>query len=345
MRPRLFGAAALVGLLGVLGRPVLAEAQGGIRGGDTSGTNGNGQSSESVATEGAEFLLLPTGARSAGMGGAVTALRGNYEAVLYSPAGLADLSKRRMLFTHSESAFETSSQLLALFWPTESLGTFGVSYYLVDFGELPSTSVDGTVQGTVGYRNQEFLLSFARSIIGSVEAGVSYKLVQLVYQCNGRCTEPSFTRSTHAVDFGLIYDQPIGLPITVGGAVRHLGLPIEGAAEKDPLPTRVRVGVNFADALNRLTRGGPFALALAVDIEDQWRELGEPDVLLGSELAYAEFFFLRAGYAFQDTGRGGPALGIGVTRDWFYLDLSRGFDDVAAATGEESVQVSFGVVF
>ncbi len=115
MRLRLFGAAALVGLLGVLGRPVLAEAQSGIRGG---GTTGNGQSSESVATEGAEFLLLPTGARSAGMGGAVTALRGNYEAVLYSPAGLADLSKRRMLFTHSESAFETSSQLLALFWPT-----------------------------------------------------------------------------------------------------------------------------------------------------------------------------------------------------------------------------------
>ena len=52
-----------------------------------------------------------------------------------------------------------------------------------------------------------------------------------------------------------------------------------------------------------------------------------------------------AGYAFLGTGLGGPSLGLGVTYDWFYLDLSRGFDDVTAATGDEAVQVTFGVIF
>jgi hypothetical protein len=34
-----------------------------------------------------------------------------------------------------------------------------------------------------------------------------------------------------------------------------------------------------------------------------------------------------------------------LTYDWFYLDLSRGFDEITTATGEESVQVSFGIIF
>jgi hypothetical protein len=54
---------------------------------------------------------------------------------------------------------------------------------------------------------------------------------------------------------------------------------------------------------------------------------------------------VRAGYAFLDSGLGGPTLGLGLTYDWFYLDLSRGFDEITTATGEESVQVSFGIIF
>ncbi len=67
--------------------------------------------------------------------------------------------------------------------------------------------------------------------------------------------------------------------------------------------------------------------------------------MVGSELGVAEQFFLRAGYSFLDAGLGGPTLGLGLTYDWFYLDLSRGFDDISAATGEEAVQVTFGVIF
>ncbi len=297
------------------------------------------------ASEGAEFLLLPIGARAVGMGGAVTGLRGTGELVMWNPAGVAGLDKTRLLFNHSEGGFDTRSEVLAVLWPTGSLGTLAATYYLVDYGELASTNVEGAVQGTINFRNQEFLLSYATRVVGSLEAGVNYKIIQLIFRCDGVCAEQgSFTRTTHAVDLGLLYDRPAGLPVTVGGAIRHLGFALQGAAEEDPLPTRVRMGVAY-QPLASFAGDSTFALSVALDVEDEWRDLGRPDLMVGSELGFAQQFFVRGGYSFLSSGLGGPALGLGVTYDWFYLDLSRGFDEVSTAAGEEAVQVTFGVIF
>jgi hypothetical protein len=339
MRRSLSNPAVLAILLGLVGRPVVAGAQ------EDVFLRGPMRSGDGTASEGAEFLLLPVGAKSVGMGGAVAGLRGDGELVLWNPAGVAHLEKRRLLVNHSEGAFDTRSQVLALLWPTKSFGTLGVTYYLVDYGELTSTDPYGSEQGTINFRNQEFLLSFATHVFGPLEAGINYKLIQLIFRCDGLCADQqSFTRTTHAVDLGLIYDRVAGLPLSVGGSVRHLGFALQGADEDDQLPTRVRVGVAY-DALSALLSDSTFALAIALDLEDQWRDLGAPDLMVGSELGVAERFFLRAGYAFLDAGLGGPSLGLGLTYDWFYVDLSRGFDDISAATGEEAMQVSFGVMF
>ena len=345
MRPRLPRPSALIGLLALLGIPWVAYGQDAVSVSGSAGNRNAGAQTDGAGIEGAEFLLLPTGARTTGMGGAVTAIRGSGESVLWSPAGIAGLEDRRFLVNHNESAFETSSDVLSLLWPTKSIGTFALTYYLVDFGELSSTDVNGSVQGTIGFRNQEFLLSYARRVVGSLEAGISYKMIQTVFSCNGRCPGvASFTRTTHAVDLGMIYSGFAGLPLSFGGAIRHLGLPIKGATEGDPLPTRVRVGVAY-EALSSFTADSTFQLALALDVEDQTRDLGEPDVMVGTEFSVARSFFLRAGYAFLETNNGGPALGVGVTHDWFYVDLSRGFNDLSQATGEESLQISFGLIF
>ncbi|UCC72738.1 MAG: PorV/PorQ family protein [Gemmatimonadota bacterium] len=322
MRPNLFRPAALAGLAIVFGAPSSGQAQ-----------------------EGAEFLLLPVGARAVGMGGAVTGMRGIGELVLWNPAGVAGMAERRLLFNHSESAFDTRSEVLSLAWPTHSIGTFAITYYLVDYGELTSTGVDGSVTGTINFRNQEFLLSFATRVAGPLEAGLNYKVIQLIYRCDGVCAgTQSFTRTTHAVDLGLIWNGLAGLPLSLGGSVRHLGFALEGDDEDDPLPTRVRLGAAYR-INSAFTSDSTLAVAFAVDLEDQARDLGDPDVMVGSEFSVADLFFVRAGYAFLDTGPGGASLGLGLTYDWFYLDLSRGFDEVSTATGEDAIQVSFGIIF
>lgn len=345
MRPSLSSSGSLLAVLVASSWPILAEAQAPEHPQSVERTTQGSQGqSSAVMSEGAEFLLIPVGARAVAMGGAVTASRGFGEAMLWSPAGLAALRQPRLTFSHSETAFDTETDVIAFVWPTESFGTLGIAYHLVDFGELANTDETGAVRGTINFRNQEFLVSFATRVIGSLEAGVNYKLIQLVFRCDGQCPEQrSFTRSTHAMDLGLLYDRPAGLPVTLGGSIRHLGFALQGASENDPLPTRVRLGVSY-QALSGFTSDSTFALILALDLEDRFRELGDPEVMMGSELGVAERFFLRAGYAFQEAGVGGPALGLGFSYEWFFLDLSRGFNDLSISDAE-SLQVSFGVIF
>ncbi len=346
MKPNLSKSSACLGLLAFLANPAIAGAQERfIFPTEEDPTEVTTGASSRSASEGAEFLLIPVGARAVGMGGAVTGLRQIGELVLWNPAGIAGMEDGRLLFNHAEGAFETRSEVLSLLWPTKSLGTFAITYYLVDFGDLPSTDINGTVQGNINFRNQEFLLSYARALFGPLEFGLNYKLIQLVFRCDGTCADQqSFTRTTHAVDLGLIVDGVAGLPLSMGGSVRHLGFALEGANSDDPLPTRVRVGLAY-EALSMIGGDSNLGLAIAVDLEDQWRNPGDPDLMVGSEFGVAERFFVRAGYAFLDAGRGGPSLGLGLTYDWFYVDLSRGFDELSSATGEEAVQVSFGVIF
>lgn len=326
MRPKLSDAAALA-VLAALAAPSFLAAQ------------------EPPTSEGAEFLLLPVGARAVGMGGAVTAMRGIGELVLWNPAGVAGMTDRRLLFNHSESAFDTRSDVLSLAWPVRSIGTLALTYYLVDYGELTSTGPDGSVTGSINFRNQEFLLSYATRVAGPLEIGINYKLIQLIFRCDGICAgSQSFTRTTHAFDFGLIWGRAGGVPLSLGASIRHLGFPLKGEDEDDLLPTRVRVGLAY-EALSAFTADSTVTLVLTMDLEDQTRDLGAPEVMFGSELGVTGLFFMRAGYAFLDTGFGGPSLGLGVTYDWFYLDLSRGFDEVSSATGEDAVQVSFGIIF
>jgi hypothetical protein len=346
MKPSPSSLTVFAGLVALLGAPTLGRAQDPeVPASENPLIGPPITTGGSSASEGAEFLLLPVGARAVGMGGAVTGMRGTGDLVLWNPAGVAGMTERRVLVNHSEGVFDTSSEVIGLIWPTESLGTIGITYYLVDFGELPSTDIDGLVQGTINFRNQEFLFTYATQLVGTLEAGFNYKLVQLIFRCDGLCADQrSFTRTTHAIDLGLIYEKALGLPLSLGGSIRHLGFALQGAATDDPLPTRVRIGVAY-HAVSLFADDSPFALAVAVDVEDRVREFGDPDVMIGSEFGVAERIFLRAGYSFVDTGLGGPALGFGLVYDWFYLDLSRGFDDVSQATGEEAMQVSFGVIF
>jgi hypothetical protein len=345
MKPNLSSSALLAGLLAFLGVPMSGAAQDGLLPTGEGYADGAVRTSGTRPNEGATFLLLPVGARAVGMGGAVTGMRGSGDLLLWNPAGVAGAEDVGLLFNHSENAFDTRSEVISLLWPVEALGSLGVTYYLVDYGELPSTNVNGAVQGRITFRNQEFLFTYAGRIVSSLEFGVNYKIVQLVFRCDGVCnSQQSFTRTTHAFDFGLIYNNIGGIPLALGASVRHLGFALKGATEEDPLPTRVRLGMAY-HVLTPNKEGQRFGLALAMDLEDQWRDLGNPDIMLGTEFAVASLFFLRAGYAFIESGLGGPSLGFGLTYDWFFLDLSRGFDDVTTASGEEAVQLTFGVTF
>lgn len=294
------------------------------------------------AAEGAEFLLIPMGARAVGMGRAVTASRGELEATLWNPAGLAAVAGVSFAVSHEETPF-TQNNVLSVALPL-SFGTVGITYFLVDFGETERRDENNTLIGVVSARNQEFMLTYARRIAGPVEAGVSYKLVQLV--CNGPCTdEGELTATTHAADVGVVVNHPGGLPLSAGVAILHAGFPLRVAAESeaDPLPTRLRAGISY-DALAGFMADSVAGLKIEADLEEDWTRFGSPDVFLGAEASYLRWFYLRAGYAWGPQGSRGGALGLGVFYKPFYVNLSRRLDD-ASELGGDPLQISLGLVF
>jgi hypothetical protein len=324
-----------------LGAAALALLLGGPGGAAAQGPPGQPQI-EGAESEGAEFLLIPMGPRAVAMGRAVTASRGTVEAALWNPAGLADLPGTSVAVTHETTVF-TQNNVLSVAVPL-SIGTLGVTYFLVDFGETERRDDQNQLLGVVSARNQELVLSYARRIWGGVEAGVSYKLVQLL--CSGPCTgSGGLAATTHAADVGLILHRPVDLPLTAGVSVLHAGLPlrVQNDGNGDPLPTRVRAGVayeGFSSFVGDTTAG----LRIHADLEEDWNTLGSPDLFLGAEASYRRRVFLRAGYAWSDRGSGGGALGLGLAHDRLYVNLSRRLDEASELVGDP-LQVSIGLVF
>ncbi len=299
--------------------------------------------------QGAEFLLLPVGARATALGQAATTEAGTTEAIFWNPAGLATIERGEFAVHHYEAFFGTGDAL-ALAVHGSRLGTLAVAGYLVNYGDLDLTPPDGsgTTIGRISPRNVALSVSYATDLGAGVDLGLTYKLVQFRVDCSGDCTDvPSTVATTHAADVGMRIAIP-SLPVIVGVSLRNVGfrLQVENSAQADPLPTRLAVGVACvvvppasSRALDRLD------LRVLADVEGGVGSGQQPPVaLLGVESGVGDVVRLRGGYAFLDSDARGPSLGVGLKMGGLTLDLARIF--YANDLGEkEPFTVSFRAEF
>lgn len=304
---------------------------------------------EITRAQGAEFLLLPVGARAAALGQAAITEAGTTEAIFWNPAGLATIERGEFAVHHYDAFFGTGDAL-ALAAHSARLGTLAVAGYLVNYGDLDLTTSDGTGLpiGRISPRNLALSVSYATDVATGVDLGVTYKLVQFRVDCSGLCTDvPGTVATTHAADVGLRVALPWA-PVVVGVALRNVGfrLQVENSAQADPLPTRLTVGVAYVvvrpaphDALDRLD------LRLLADVQSGVGAGQQaPTALLGVESGVGDVVRLRGGYAFLDSDARGPSLGVGIRMGGLTLDLARVF--FANDLGEkEPFHVSFRAEF
>src|SRR5688572_32506669 len=111
------------------------------------------------STEGALFLLLPVGAKAVALGRAMTALPGA-ESVWWNPAGLGELSEGRFLAYRSEDLYGEATAASVLFVAPRA-GSVGLSYQLVDLGELEVTDDENNTVGAVSFRDHLGVASVA----------------------------------------------------------------------------------------------------------------------------------------------------------------------------------------
>src|SRR5258706_5864205 len=199
---------------------------------------------EPPLTAGALFLVFPVGAQAVGMGQTATAAAGRGEAAFWNPAGLATMSDDEFSL-HSASLVAGRSNVLGAYFPSRGIGVFGGAVYLVDYGDLDRTDINGNTIARIAPRNFEFLASYATNLTGSFVLGINYKLVQFRVDCSGDCRDfPAGTGATQPLGFGGQFSVGPRGPLRIGVALRNIGfrLQVNNQAQADPFPTRLAVG-------------------------------------------------------------------------------------------------------
>ncbi len=295
--------------------------------------------------EGALFLLLPVGAQGVGLGRAMTALQSE-EGAFWNPASLAEQSERRaMVYRGDQISGEATAANVLLPW--EGVGTFGLSYLLLDSGSQDLRDEFGDVLGAISVRNHLGIASFATSLPGRIDAGVNMKLVQFRVGCRGQCPDLETTSSAYALDVGLQAQPFADIPLRLGWMLAHAGtdFQIANQEQSDPLPTRIRLAVAY-EILHRLVDDGLMDLWVTAETEDRARELGSPSLYMGLNFEAANIFFVRTGYvAGQLDQTDGASVGVGFRFDRFDLNLAKSLTRSMITGESQPIHVTFGVEF
>lgn len=295
--------------------------------------------------EGALFLLLPVGAQGVGLGRAMTALRSE-EGAFWNPAGIAEESERRVLVYRGDQLPGTATAASFLF-PWQRVGTFGLSYLLLDVGDQDLTDVFGNNLGSISVRNHLAIASFATSLPWGIHAGANLKLVQFRIGCRGQCPDLETTSSAYGVDVG-VQAQPFStLPLRFGWMLAHAGTEFETSNEEQslPLPTRLRFALAY-QVLHRVVEDGMMDLWATVEAEDRARDPGSPSVYVGLNFSAADFVFVRAGYVGGELDQtDGATVGLGLRIDRFDLNLATSLTRSMVTGKSQPIHVALGVTF
>jgi hypothetical protein len=286
------------------------------------------------------LLLVPVGARSSALGGAVTAWTGP-DAVFRNPAGLAGADENMFLVHHADRKQVNVDAFTFLLTP--AIGTVALSYQLFDWGTITTTDDMGQITGELSIRNHLLVGSIGRGLGRTMGIGGNYKVFQERIDCRGSCGGVERASTTHAVDLGFRY-TPRGQPaLHFGASLLNLPLRFDAAGRSERFPSRVHMGLAY-DVLQPFRSEDGLALRLAVDLQDELRELGSPVPSVGLELAVQQAIFLRAGYTPGEGHASGAAIGVAMRYDRFDIGVARSFVN-SSFEDDEPFQVTFGINF
>jgi len=301
-----------------------------------------------LADQASLFLLLPVSARAVGMGQSMMANHGSGDGVWWNPAGIASVRRGDASLHHSQSVVGTS-EALTVIAASSFLGVAGLSANVLDFGDdIPAVDNQGNVVGKILPRNIAVVGTYATTLGRRVRTGVSYKLVQFRFDCEGLCPSlPTTQASASALDFGAQFDLPTKFPISIGAAVRNVEVDFadEEGPSSDPLPTRVQFGASVRYVIPR-EYAEEAEVRVSADVIDHL-PLENPLPRIGGEFAWEKRAFLRAGYVFAsgESESGGPTLGLGFVARRLVIDFARVFSGLSADAGQAPTYLSLRLTF
>ncbi len=230
-----------------------------------------------LAQVGFKGLIMPVGAREAGMGNAIVSIPSGANSIFWNPAAITDISgDRSFTFNYMNWIADMTHAAGAVVFGMENYGTIGISFMVLDYGKITATR---RIEGDPGYMTMgEFSpgevsvglayarkmtdkfsfgghLKYARQDLGAGLEGSDINLPQAVY----------FKLSTIAFDFGTLYYTGIR-DLRIAMSFQNFSKEIKYQREEFPLPLMFRVGIAM-NVLSIFNEESPNALTVAVDFQ------------------------------------------------------------------------------
>ncbi len=287
-----------------------------------------------VAQSRMQFLKLPVGARTVGMGEAFVAIAGDPNNVFYNPAGTAFVTGLAIAFNQANWIADISHQAAALSYTAGHWGTFTVSYITMNYGEFERTEVDAhswegyVSRGTFTVGEYAVGLAYAHQITDRFFVGgqVKYAFQDLgnsrVWEYVG--TEFEREREVENKDDVVAYD--FGTYYNAGFKNLRVAMSVQNFANR-PIPLTFRFGVAVDASEFLVGENSPHTLTIAVDGIHP-RDYSER-MHFGAEYWYAHVLALRVGYKLNyDLGQFNwgfgfrtHLLGVGLRFDYAVSDM------------------------
>jgi hypothetical protein len=287
---------------------------------------------EKKGVAGAEELLIPMGAKGTALAGSINSTITGIDALYWNPAGLANTqSSVEAMFTYMKYIADINVNYGAVAFKT-GLGSFGVSFQGLSFGDIEVTTADAP-DGTGAYYSPTYMTlgaTFSRAMTDRIYVGVTAKMVsEKIMNCSA---------SAMAFDMGVQYLSEIGLKLGVtlknfGSNLKFEGSDLERDVEipdvppntppqtltilsqKAELPSMFEIGVGYDVKLME-------KMNLGVSGNFRNNNFMNDEFSGGLEWSFNNMVFLRGGYNLaaaegNDAAGGktfiyGPAFGFGL---------------------------------
>jgi hypothetical protein len=252
-----------------------------------------------VGTAAAQFLEIPVGARSVGMGDAFLATANDVSAIYYNPAGLTNLMRKEVMFTHTMWPAGIMHDFAAFAMPVPQLGgVVGISAIGLTTGEMRETT-PGRPEGTGRTFTASDLavgVTYSRKMTDRFSLGVTWRYVGEYYA--------DVKAHSWAMDIGTLYRTQFK-NLRIGMNFSNFGPDITFLQTPYPLPMSFKMGVAA-----EVYEAGAHKVTLGAEGSHPNDNLEKFQV--GAEYWFNNMFAVRGGYRFGAWDAERFNAGIGV---------------------------------
>ena len=279
---------------------------------------------EKGGTTSFQFLKISMSSRASAMGGALTALANNSEAVFINPAGLTNVQFIDASVSYVDWLLDIKHYSFSAAYTIDGIGTVGLHGLFTDVGEIEVTRVSnlgfigedynpGLTGEVIRPRAGAVGISFAKYLTDRFAFGITAKYVyeDLVYEKAGELV----------FDGGLTFKTGFR-SIVLAASVLHFGPKIEFIDKSYPLPQTFSIGISghlFSPDDPLLGKIDNHDLLISYDLV-QPRDFDQQH-LVGMEYNYDNLIFLRGGYKFNGDQEG-LSTGVGLLFKNYRLDYA-----------------------